>query len=67
MARITKWWILIGYQQEIAKILRRRVVMRASVVKERQSLSNGRRTPRDTIGPARHGQNLAMEAPRRGP
>jgi len=40
---------------------------RASVVTEHQSLSNGRRTNRGTIGPARRGQILAMEAPRRGP
>jgi len=41
--------------------------MRASLMTERQSLSNGRRTPRGTIGPARRGHILAMEAPRRGP
>jgi len=41
--------------------------MRASLVTERQSLSNGRRTPQGTIGSARRGQIFAMEAPRRSP
>ena len=41
--------------------------MRASLVTEGQSLSNGQRTPRGTIGPARRGQIFAMEAPRRSP
>jgi len=43
------------------------VVTRASLATERQSLSNGQRTPRGTIGRARRGQIFGMEAPRRSP